>query len=158
MTAYKIQLFLHVLAVVVGMGSTFALPFLQAFAERQGVAATRFAMQFSRRLENMVIVPGAILLFLFGLGLIFDDTTGYKDDMPGWLMIAVAWYIVVFIVAATVQRKNVTDAMRVLDSTPDGPTLPAEYVAVSKRIQMVGGLLGLSIVGIAFLMVYKPGQ
>src|SRR5688572_4184733 len=95
-TAYKIQLFLHVGFVIVALGSVFALPFLQAFAERQGVAATRFAMHFIRRLENILIIPGNVLLFLFGLGLIFDDTTGYSDDFPGWLMVALPWYLAAF--------------------------------------------------------------
>jgi hypothetical protein len=40
--------------------------------------------------------------------------------------------------------------------------LPAEYAPLGKSMQIVGGLLGLSIIIIAFLiaslMEYKPGQ
>jgi uncharacterized membrane protein len=36
--------------------------------------------------------------------------------------------------------------------------LPAAYTEIAKKIQMVGGILGLSVIGILFLMVWKPGQ
>ena len=101
--------------------------------------------------------PGAVLAALFGIGLIFDDGTGYKDDFPTWLMIAVTWFVAVFILASTVQRSATLSAIATLDGLPDGPKLPDAYVAVAKRIQMVGGFLALSIVGILFLMVWKPG-
>lgn len=157
MTAYKIQLFLHVATVVVALGATFAYPFLQAAAERSGTAATRFMLQATQRIEKVLVIPGAILLFLFGLGLIFDDTTGYSDDFPAWLMVAIAWFLVAFVVAVTVQRSNVSAALRTLEGAPDGP-LPAAYEPIGKRIQIVGGLLGLSVIGITFLMTYKPGD
>lgn len=91
MESYRIQLFLHILAVVLGLGVTFVYPFLQAFAERQGVIATSSALRSMRRLEDIVVIPGGILVLVFGVSLIFDDRTGYTDDFPGRLMIAISW-------------------------------------------------------------------
>ncbi|MBI2766902.1 MAG: DUF2269 family protein [Chloroflexi bacterium] len=158
MNSYKLLLFLHIIAVVIALGVTFVYPLLQGFAERQGVGATRFMLRFSRRLESMVVLPGAALVFLFGLGLIFNDQTGYKDDMPAWLTFAMTWYIAAVAVAVFVQRRNVGKALATLEGVPDTGTLPAEYTAVAKQLQIVGGLLGLSVVAIAFLMVWKPGE
>lgn len=154
MDSYRIQLLLHILAVIVGLGVPFAYPFLQAFGERNGVAATRFALRSIERVENFVVYPGAVLVFLFGLGLIFDDQTGYKDDFPAWLTVAVTWFVIAFAVSFFVQRRNVKRALEALEGVPDGPALPAAYEPIGKQMQIVGGLLGLSIVGITFLMVW----
>jgi hypothetical protein len=153
---YKLLTFFHVFSVVVGLGVTFALPFLHGFVERRGVGPTRLMLEFSLYLEKFVILPGAALVFLFGLGLIFTDTTGYKDDMPVWLEIAIAWFVVAIAVSVFVQRRQVKEALAALEGVPDDGGFPAAYMAVTRRIQAVGGLLGLSVLGIGFLMVWKP--
>ena len=153
MATYRILLSLHIIAVVVGLGVTFAYPFMQAFAERQGVGATRFVLKFMQRMEKMVVAPGAVLVFVFGLGLMFSDVTGYKDDMPAWLMIGIAWYLAVVAVAVFVLRPAVARALTTLDGARDESVLPAAYVPIGKRIQMIGGVLGLDILGIAVLMI-----
>ena len=154
MDSYRILLSLHIVAVILGLGITFAYPFIQAFAEKTGVGATRFVLRWMWRTEHMVVYPGAALVAAFGIGLIFEDVTGYKDDMPTWLMIAIAWYVLAIGLAVTVQRRNLQDALKAIEGVPDAAAFPAAYLAVSKRIQMVGGLLGLSIIGIAFMMVW----
>lgn len=157
MSLLRIELFIHVAAVVVALGVTFVYPFLQAFSEKNGVAATRFALRFGERLENIVVIPGAILLFIMGLLMIANGESGFKDDMPVWLTIGIVWFLAAFAVAVFVQRKNVKAGIKTLEGVPDDAALPPEYLAVSKRMQMVGGLLGLSVICITFLMVYQPG-
>ena len=157
MSSYKIELFLHIAAVVVGLGVTFAFPFLQAFAEKNGVASTRFALRFGQRLDNIVTIPGAIFLFIMGSLLIMNGEGGFKDEMPVWLSIGMTWFLVAFAVAFFVQRRNVKAGIKALEGVADSAPLPAAYMALSKRMQMVGGLLGFSVIGIAFLMVYQPG-
>jgi len=158
MESYKLLVFLHVAAVVVGLGITFSFPFLQAAAERSGVGATRFFHEASMRIEKMVIYPAVAVIFLMGVGLIFDDNLPYKDDFPVWLMVAIPWYVGAFVLSWFVQRKNVAAAVETLRGVPDGAALPAAYTEIAKKIQMVGGILGLSVIGILFLMVWKPGQ
>ncbi|MGH2632621.1 MAG: DUF2269 family protein [Tepidiformaceae bacterium] len=158
LNSVRIELFLHVIIVIIALGVTFVYPILQGFAERKGVGATRFALEFMRRLETIVVIPGAVLLFIFGGLLVGNSNLPYKDDMPTWLIVSIVWFLVAFAVAVFVQRRNVSKALKALEGVPESKELPAYYVAIGKRMQMVGGLLGLSIVGIAFLMVWKPGQ
>lgn len=158
MNALKLELFLHVAAVIVAMGVTFVYPFLQGQAERRGTGATRFYLEFSHFLEKFVVIPGAILVFIFGGLLIGNDKLPYKDDMPAWLMVSVVWFLAAFALAFFVQRKNTLNGIKALEGVPDTAPLPEAYTAIGKRTQMVGGLLGLSVIGIAFLMVWKPGQ
>lgn len=156
MDGHEINVFLHIAAVVVGFGVMFSFPFLQAFAERKGVPATRFAYQFANRLTKMVIYPGAALVTVFGVALIFDDQTGYKDDFPTWLMWAITWFAVTLVVGLAVQDPATRKAQRILEATPDDAEFPEEYTALGKRIQMVGGLIGISILGIMLLMITQP--
>lgn len=156
--SYKLELFLHVIAVIVALGVTFSYPFMQGFAERKGVGPTRFFLEFSERIEKFIVIPGAILVFIFGGLLIGNDNLPYKDDMPAWLIVSIIWFLGAFAAAFFVQRKNVSNGLKSLEGVPDSAALPADYEAIGKRMQMVGGLLGVSIIAIAFLMVWKPGQ
>ncbi len=131
--SYRIMLFLHVAAVILTIGATFAFPFLQAFAEGKGVGPTRFVMQFLVRIEKMLVIPGSVLLILVGVGLIFDDGTGYKDDFPTWLSISIPLFLIVILVDLFVQQRQVKRAIKSLEGLPDSAALPAAYTAVGKK-------------------------
>ncbi len=157
MDVFRVLLFLHIVAVVVGFGVTFSYPFLQTFAERNGVGATRFCLRAIQRLDRMVVYPGAVLVLVFGVGLIFSDYNSFGGDMgemPGWLTGSIAWYVAVMVVSFAVVRRDVQDAIAVLEGVHEDGAFPAEYLALSRRIQIVGGLLGVSVLGIAYLMVW----
>lgn len=158
MESYKIQLFLHIAAVIVALGATFAIPVLHAWAERRGVGPTRMALQFSHHLEKVVVIPGAVLVLLFGIGLIFDDATGYKDDFPWWLGVAIAWFVAAFAVAVFVQKANVDKAIATLDRVEDDGDFPPSYMNAAARVKVTGAVLAISTIAIAFLMVWKPGE
>jgi uncharacterized membrane protein len=155
--SYKLLLFLHITAAVMAMGVTFCFPFLQAMAERQGVVTTRFFLQFGQRLARMVIWPGSGLILLFGIGLIFNEQTGYKDDFPHWLEAAIPLFVILVLSDVLIMRRVVSSALRELEGVPDTAELPATYAPLGKRIQMIGGLQGLGLIVIIFLMVWKPG-
>ncbi len=158
MDSYKIQAFLHIAVALVAIGVTFVYPFLQGWAEQRGVGATRLALQFGEHLEKIVVLPGALLVFLFGLGLIFDDKTGYKDDFPLWLGVAIAWYVLVVAISLGIQRPTVARAIAALDGVPDDGDFPPAYMEASRKMQVVGGFMGFSAIAITFLMVWKPWQ
>ncbi|PFG73779.1 DUF2269 family protein [Tepidiforma thermophila] len=148
----------HIAPVFVGLGTTFAFPILQAAGEAQGTGVTRFAIRTTGRLETLIVKPAVVPLLLMGVGLIFDDHTGYRDDFPLWLGVAIAWFLAAFTLSSVVQRRNLSRAPQLLDGTPDDAPLPAGYLAHAPRIRVVGAILGASALGILFLMVWKPGQ
>jgi uncharacterized membrane protein len=94
MDRQAIQLFLHVGAVVVALGPVFALPFLQVFAEREGVGSTQFMLAFSARIYRILIMPGAVVVFIFGTALIAANDRGYREGVPAWLAGCAIWFIV----------------------------------------------------------------
>jgi len=154
MESYRIFLFLHIIAAIVALGAAFALPFLQGFCERQGVAATRLYLRFLQRLSMMLIWPGYVLVAVFGTALIFDDRTGYRDDFPRWLEFAIPWYLFIVVLDLFVMRRMVRDSLAALESATDDQSLPVAYVGIGRNMQIVGGLMGLSVMGVAALMVW----
>ncbi len=154
MESYRSLMFLHISAVVFGMGMTFVLPFLQAFAESHGVGAAKFYFAFVRRLQRVALYPSWALILVFGVGLIFSDQTGYKDDFPQWLVGAIAWFVALIAFDVVVMGGFAREAERILNTLPDDAPLPPSYREVSRKLQMFGGLEGLSVLGITFLMVW----
>jgi uncharacterized membrane protein len=154
MDTYRSLLFLHVCAVLFGMGVTFILPFLQAFAESHGTAGARFYFAFVRRLMRTAVYPAWALVLVFGAGLIFSDVTGYRDDFPHWLGGAIAWFVVLVGFDVVVIGGLMREAERILMMVPEDAPLPPAYGEVSRRLRLYGALEGFSVLGIAFLMVW----
>jgi hypothetical protein len=154
MESYRIMLFLHIAAVVVMLGPGYVFPFLQAFSERQGVRATRLYLRFAQRISLLLIYPGYVLVAVFGVGLIFDDRTGYKDDFPRWLEFAIPWYVIAVLLDVILMRRLIADGLRALEGATDDNALPVAYVGPGRNMQMVGGLIGLSVLGVLALMVW----
>ncbi len=155
---YRIMLYVHVAAALVGLGVTFSFPFLQGAAEKTGTGATRFALRVIDRVDLFVVYPAVALIVVFGVGLIFSDVTGYSDDFPVWLMVAIPYFLGLWLVSFLVQRPAYKAALRTLEAVPDDASLPEAYEPLGKRMQMVGGFLALSVLIILFLMVWKPGE
>lgn len=135
---YRALLFVHVTSVVIALGATFALPVLQPMAARQGVSTLRFAMHFTHKLEQVVVGPGSLIALLAGIGLIFNERTGYSDSFPMWLAISVLWFLAAAAVANSFQARNMKQAMRILDEAPDDGPMPAELAPVATRIRITG--------------------
>lgn len=152
MDSFDILLILHFLGVIL-LSGTIALPFMQGLAERTGVQATRFFLQVARRMDMFLVYPGVALIAIAGVGMIFDDQTGYKDDFPHWMEGAIAWFVLLAILATFVMPRLARKGYEALERATDDNALPVAYMDVSKRIQMVSGLIGLSVIGIMVLMV-----
>jgi len=144
--------------VIVAFGATFSYPFLQGYAERKGVAVTRFVFEAVEHIEKLLVFPSGALVFILGALLVMTSKApnDYRKHMPVWLTIAIAWYLIAYAAGFFIQRRQLRQAVILLEATPDSPELPAAYRPLGKRIQMMAGLLGVSIVGITLLMVLGP--
>jgi uncharacterized membrane protein len=144
--------------VIVALGTIFVMPWMQAAAERHGVAATRFYLDFVWRVLRMLVLPGAVVVLVLG-GIVMSNDHFYgHDDMPVWLAISIIWFIVAAVAGFFALRKTLREAAATLATVPDGAPMPEAYRPLSQRLQMIFGLLALSIIVIAFLMVQQPGR
>jgi hypothetical protein len=155
--SYKALLFLHVTIALITFGSTFAMPVLQPMAARGGVVTLRLALKFAQQLERAIITPGSFLVIATGVGLLLSDQTGYRNDVPAWLVISLAWVLGALVLAHGVQGPNLRRAVQILEDVPDTGPMPRELAPIAKRMKVTGQLLSLSTLGLMFLMIWKPG-
>ena len=146
---YKVLLFLHVLAVIVGLGPTFALPGLMKL---RGDAPSPAVLRVEYVISRYASIGLGVIL-LTGLGLISESPAviGQFGDAR-WLHIGIALFVIYAGLgtgfAAPRMRKAVTAAQ-------------AGNSAEVRRLldpldKVVGPILGLLLAAILYLMLIKP--
>jgi hypothetical protein len=79
-------------------------------------------------------------------------TSGYPWSLM-WIHVSMALLVVAFILGIGFYTPTLRKQIAILDSRgPDDP----EFVRLSKRGSMLGGILGVIVLVIVGLMVYKP--
>jgi hypothetical protein len=154
---YDLVLFVHITAVVVALGPTFAYPFFQAVVERRSprsVPAMLHAMHTSSR---YLVTPGLLVVVASGIYLTVDGW-GFGQR---FVIVGLAIIIVLIILGATFfdrqEARLIELSERDLDAADAGEAeLSEEYWAVSKRFARVGMLASVLIVVAVFFMAAKP--
>lgn len=152
---YKIALFLHILAVVVAFGPTFAYGFLFSVVPQypRAVPAILAGIQ---RIDRYLITPGMIVVLLAGIYLIVASDDAWESSEAfitiGYIAIFALFALEhAFFVPQTRKAKELAD--RDLEK---GDTLSPEFEALSQRIGQVGGIASLIVIVTIFFMTYKP--
>lgn len=159
-----ILLFLHVLGAIVVFGPTFALPLIGSMGGRDPIHAN-FATRVSLAIEEKIILPGAVVQFITGLGLIVF--VPFDLIQTHWLLLALIIYLITIGFAYFVQAKSVEHLVELTSAPPptmtasEGPGAapagpPPAIRAAVQRIQRGGMGMGVALVVIIFLMVVKP--
>lgn len=148
-------LFLHVLGAIIAFGPTFAFSIMGAMGGQEPQHAN-FATRVSAKISDRLVEPLAVLQGVTGVLLIL--ISGRDLFASRWLLVAIVLYAIALGYSLLIQRRDVhriielTSAPPPPDATGPPPGLP-EVVA---RVQRAGGILGVIVVVIVFLMVVKP--
>jgi uncharacterized membrane protein len=150
---YKFALFLHVLAVVVAFGPTFAYALFSAVSQKYP-RATPALLEGIQRSDRYLVTPGMVILLLAGIYLLADGDwkTSEAFISVGFVAIFVLFGLQHGFFTPQVRRAREI-AERDLES---GDELSEEYVALAQRIGKVGSIAGLIVVVTIFFMTYKP--
>jgi hypothetical protein len=166
--SYEFVLWLHILCVVVGFGSTFVWPFLAAKSRqledaRVGYYVSQMSMQGSTILSSYFIYgAGAtgLLLVIFGAT---DDVEYWKFSQT-WITLAFILYIAGLVVSLGFHYPNLKAMLGLQREIAEGaapaggpPPQAAELQERGKKAGMYGGILHLLFVLILLDMVFKPG-
>jgi hypothetical protein len=153
-TAYSVGLFIHVLAVVVAIGATYAYPVVLAWVERfapQAVPATYAAL---RRVDRIIVTPGLIVILLAGFYLLSE---GEIEMSESWVSIGLLTTLVLLGMThayfAPRWDRGIELAERDLES---GGELSDEFRANSKQMAIAGMAMSLLVIVTIFFMVVKP--
>jgi hypothetical protein len=152
-TGYKLVLFLHVLAVVVAFGPTFAYALFSSVS-RKYPRATPALLEGIQRSDRYLVTPGMVVLLLAGLYLLSDGPWKAGDAFIG---VGIAAILVLFGLQGAFFSPQVRRAREIAERDLEaGDELSAEYAALAQRIGKVGSVAGLIVVVTIFFMAYKP--
>jgi uncharacterized membrane protein len=163
--AFVLQLFLvlHVLGAIAVFGPTFAFPLISgqvAKAPQHG----HFAALVMDMIERKIVIPGAIVQGITGVGLILIIGLDITSSAWRWLIGAIVLYLIAVAYAVFVQAPA---SEKMVELTAGGPPTgappagapagpPPEIAATAKKLQRGGMILTLLVVAIVILMVTKP--
>jgi len=158
-SAYNLSLFVHITAVVVGFGSTFAEALMFPVATKLSPRHLPYVHRLQLAINQYFASPALVLIIVTGIYQVIEGNYSFGDP----------WISATFVIAIVLGGLNggyfVPEDRRLgpmverdLAVAGDGEvTLSAEYQARAKREGMVGAFTGILIVVAIFLMVVKPG-
>ena len=155
--AYSLSVFLHVSAVVVGFGATFAEAIMFPVAMKAGVRHLPYLHKLQLAINQRLATPAMVIIILTGL---YQTSERWDWDVV-WINATFAIVIVIggllggyFIPA---DRKLGAMVERELAAAGDGEVVLSDaYQRGARREGMVGALTGVLILAAVFLMVTKP--
>jgi Predicted integral membrane protein (DUF2269) len=163
MQQYLLPIFLyaHVLGAIITFGPAFSSPLIARQAQRMPQSG-QFAAVLGQVIQSRIMIPGAIVQGITGVGLILIMGIDLTSAPWRWLVVAIVLYLITITFAIAVQRPAVARMVELTRGmagaaggpSPSGP--PPELVATAARLQRGGMLMTLLILLIVFLMVVKP--
>jgi uncharacterized membrane protein len=145
---------IHVMAVVAGLGVTFAYPILMPWLRRNHPRAMPAVHAAQDRVGKLLITPGLVVILAAGIYL------ASKEDV--WSEVWVSVPLVILFVLGGLggaffspnERKLAELARRDLQQ---GDQLSAEYDGLFARVATVGLVASFLVLVAIFFMVAKPG-
>lgn len=151
---YDVAVFVHILAVVLAFGPTFAYGLFIAVAQREGGVAVPAVGRSILTWDRIAGTIGMVVILVTGLYMA-GDRWDFSEFFVSWGFVAI---IVLFgLIHGYFQpktRRAVELAERDLDS-PGGELSP-EFEGASAGLGKVGGIAGLIVVLTIYVMTAKP--
>jgi uncharacterized membrane protein len=157
---YEVVLAIHIIAVVVAFGVTFAYPIMFAVAARQDPRGLPLLHRIEYTIERMLVNPGLLLVVIAGVYLASKGHY-WSDFFVQWgLGAAVVIGALVGSVMIPTSKRAEQIATRDLAAGGGGETrveLSDEYRALVRRLTRVGTLLSVLVLVTIFFMATHTG-
>ena len=158
---FLLLLFLHIGGAILAFGPSFAMPIIGAAGGREPQHAN-FAIRLSEAIVKQRVTPLAIWVGVTGVLLII-----VAGRSPGelWLSVAIALYVFALVFSFVVATPN---TKKLIEATSGGPppapapgspppSGPPPHIAeLVRKSQRNGMILGLMVVLILLMMIFKP--
>jgi hypothetical protein len=164
-SAYEVILAIHVMAVVVAFGVTFAYPIMFAVAARRDPRSLPVLHRIEYTIERMLINPGLLVVVAAGIFLASDGHRWSEFFVQWGLAAAVAIGALIGAVmiptakrAEAVAERDLAGASAGTTASAAGPTVEMsdEYRNLVRRLTLVGSLLSVLVLVTILFMVIKP--
>jgi hypothetical protein len=156
-TFYNVVLAIHIMAVVVAFGVTFAYPIMFAIGARRDPRSLPVLHRIEYTIERALINGGLVLVLGAGIFL--------ASDGHHWSQFFVQWGLAaVIVIGALVGSVMIPTAKRAeaaaerdIAAAGAGPIeMGAEYRALVRRLSIVGSLLSLLVLITILFMTIQP--
>jgi len=153
---YRLLLLLHIVAVVVGYGVTFVVPFLTARLRRAEAGSRMEVQEATTILNGAVVAPALWVAGLFGIVLV---AVGPWEFSETWVSIAFVLWIIgaamaLFLIVPG-ERKALGLARRMANAQSGSETV-AQYNQVISRTSMLTSINHLIFLLLVIDMIWKP--
>lgn len=156
--AYSISLFLHIAAVVVGFGATYALALTFPVAQKLSDRHLPYVHALGLAISRYLATPALVVVLVTGLYQVADDPGDAIDFGDPWVSASFAILIVLggLIGGYFIPTDRRLGAMVERDLESGGAPSD-EYTRRARQSGAVGGLAGVLVLVAIFLMTTKPG-
>jgi len=153
---WQIVLAIHIMAVVVAFGVTFAYPLIGAVAARMDPRAMPWYHRTQELLGKRLITPGLALVLIAGIYL--------ASELHQWSSFYVAWGMAVAIIIGALggvffgpsEQKMAELAERDIQAAGDGEVKwSAEYEVLGRRVAVVGTVVNVLILITVYVMTVQ---
>jgi Predicted integral membrane protein (DUF2269) len=153
-TAYNVGVFIHLIAVVVGIGPTYAYPVVLAWVERFAPQSVPPVYAALRRCDRILVTPGLVIVLLAGFYVVSE---GKIEVAESWVSLGIVTVIALLGLTHAYFKprwdRGIDLAERDLRA---GGELSPEFQANSRQIAIGGMLAGLLVLVTIFFMTVKP--
>jgi uncharacterized membrane protein len=157
---YRASVVVHVIAVILAFGPTFAFPVIQVTAEKRFPRQLPFALTVIDRISRGIVVPSAVLVGVTGIYQALDGPFELGTD--SWMDAGLAlWALILagalLIYNPAIRRARAAAERMIADAGPSGEvTLSNEYRRTTRLANVVGTGLSIAVLVVVYLMEVKP--
>lgn len=156
--AYSISLFVHIAAVVVGFGATYALALTFPVAQKVGHQHLPYVHALSLAISRYLATPALVIVLVTGIYQVAEsDDRGYEFGDP-WIS---ASFLILIVLGGLIGGYFIPADRRlgamVERDLQNGGQPSEEYNRAAKRGAVVGPIAGFLVLVAIFLMTTKPG-
>ena len=146
---FLIVKFVHILSaiVAVGLNVSYAVWIIRA---QRNPEHTAFTLKGIKLLDDRIANPAYGVLLVTGILMVF--MAGYSITTL-WIDIALVLFVVLAVLALTQYTPTLRSQIALAES---GDMASVDYVRLAKRGQIVGQALGVIVLVILAMMVFKP--
>ena len=141
--------YIHILAAIVAVGFniSYAVWIVRA---RRDPAHTGFALKGIKFIDDRIANPSYGVLLVTGLLMVFLG--GYRITTL-WIDASLVLFVLLVLVAATQYTPTLRNQIKLVEA---GDTTSAEFNRLAQRGQILGQALGVIVLVILAMMVFKP--
>jgi uncharacterized membrane protein len=147
--AFLIVKYIHILSAIVAVGLNISYAIWILRAQREP-AHTAFALKGIKFLDDRIANPAYGVLLLSGLLMVVLLPIPITTL---WIIIALVLYAVLVVLAFTQYTPTLRNQIKLAES---GDTTSPEFIRLARRGQLLGQTLGLIVLVILAMMVFKP--